>query len=263
MIGAYAAASDRPKAQMADAASWRFLQSSGSGRLTPSVRPALRPSQEAALRRSQETGGAVVQRQKCACGGEAGPDGECAACKAKREAQEAGAVGAGPATSLESESDAEGADMINGVRVSHALDCYHTGGESVCNPTTGNYDITKNSNTCCTKPCTQQHEQRHVTDLGGCCKKLADKIKAGGDANALIDQYNTWFDGGASNWSECNAYGVSVSCAENMKTTQKCGTGSGAASQCCTEIDDYLTLAKAQKTNKCAAAPATLPACPF
>ncbi|HYH79036.1 MAG TPA: hypothetical protein VEX86_04545 [Longimicrobium sp.] len=154
--------------------------------------------------------------------------------------------------------------MVDGVLATAMLPCYGTGGLSVCNPGTGNYDITGNSNNCCTRACTQRHEERHVSDLQDCCAALHTRIAAGGDRNALIGQYNTWMNSGVKAWTECNAYGVSITCAEALRTSNGCGAAdAGAPSQCCTEIDDYLSNARSQRTSNCAAAPATRPACPF
>jgi hypothetical protein len=161
----------------------------------------------------------------------------------------------------EQPEDAELADnLVNGVIATAALPCYGRGGNSVCNPDTGNYDIDYNDNTCCTRDCTQRHEERHVSDLQDCCQALHAKIAAGGDRNALIRQYNTWMGSGTVDWTECNAYTVSVDCARDMWTDNNCDR---VCSQCCTEIQDYLNLAEAQHRKYCGRAPGSRPACPF
>ena len=48
-----------------------------------------------ALLRMLDRKPAVIQRKRCSCGGESGPDGECAACKAKRTALQRRAVSGG------------------------------------------------------------------------------------------------------------------------------------------------------------------------
>lgn len=150
--------------------------------------------------------------------------------------------------------------MVDGVVGTAAVPCYGGGGGSSCNPSTGVYDILYNRNTCCTKDCTQQHEQQHVTDLQPCCQKLSAKVSGGGDRNTLVGQFNTWMGSGASAWSECNAYKVSISCGEALRTSNKCDS---TKSTCCDEIDDYLTNARSQKSSYCGSAPGSLPACPF
>ena len=74
--------------------------------------------------------------------------------------------------------------------------------------------------------------------------------------------YNDWFDAGAHAWTECNAYGVSIACANELSASNHC-SATGTPSQCCTEVADYLTNMRAQQTSWCASAPATLPICPF
>ncbi len=198
--------------------------------------------------------------RRCACGGLVGPSGECAACRAKREQ---GSVAAAPdralATSREGAAE-EDPTMIDDVVATNALACYGTGAVSVCNPSTGNYDITGNTNTCASRSCSQRHEERHVSDLGPCCRKLKNAISAGGDRNTLVGQYNTWMNGGAHAWTECNAYGVSLSCVSALMTSNNCAT---ATSTTCDELRDYQTDMTAQRTSWCARAPSALPACPF
>lgn len=150
--------------------------------------------------------------------------------------------------------------MVDGVVGTAAVACYGGGGGSRCNPGTGNYDIVYNKNKCCTRDCTQQHEQQHVTDLQPCCKALNAKISAGGDRDTLVKEFNTWMSSGAADWSECNSYKVSISCGEALRTTNKCDS---TKSTCCDETDDYLSNARAQKTSFCAKAPKSLPTCPF
>lgn len=210
---------------------------------------------------------AALAPRRCACGGTVGRDGECAACRAKRQARQ-GSTREAPsgwsygsiAVNREAPEEDQAPHMIDGVLTTQALACYHTGAESVCNPSTGNYDITGNSNTCCTKDCSQKHEERHVSDIGPCCAKLAAAIKAGGDKGALITKYNTWMDGGALAWTECNAYQVSIDCAAGLKKSNTCDT---TKSTCCDEIADYEKTVTAQKTSFCKKAPSKLPDCPF
>jgi len=188
-------------------------------------------------------------QRRCACGGVVGPSGECAACRAKRVA----------AASREAAED-EQPTLIDDVIATNVVACYGTGAVSSCNPSTGNYDITANNNTCASRSCSQLHEERHVADLGPCCMKLKNAISAGGDRNALVRQYNAWMDAGAHAWTECNAYGVSLSCVELLLLSNRC---SSVSSSTCDELLDYQTSMTAQRTSWCARAPSALPACPF
>lgn len=242
----------------------------------------------------------LLQR-KCACGGTPGPTGECAACRRKRMLTQSAfhqresltdekkpnrkselmqhAERDVPPTSFREDihsfaqlsvfptvtheqamAEAEREELINGIVSTAALPCYSNGALSACNPSTGNYDITANNNTCCTRSCSQEHEEQHVADLEDCCQGLAARIAAGGNRATLIGQYNTWMRSGAKDWSECNAYSVSLRCAQELQADNACDISS---SQCCTEIDDYVTLANAQWNNYCTRAPASRPACPF
>jgi hypothetical protein len=141
--------------------------------------------------------------------------------------------------------------------------CVNGGGESVCSPTTGKYGITSNSNTCCTKECTQAHEQQHVTDHDGwgCCAALSAAWgKKGADKAELVKKYNTWF-ATANLLSECNAYTRSVECADALATTKDCA-GTGKDTDCCKDIADYKLNAETRAKSNCGAAPKTVPPCP-
>lgn len=141
--------------------------------------------------------------------------------------------------------------------------CQNGGGSSVCSPTTGNYSITANNNTCCTKSCTQTHEQQHVTDHTGygCCSALSTAWnKSGANRADLARKYNTWF-AQANLVSECNAYTGDVKCADDLAKTKAC-TGKGKGTDCCKDIADYKQKYAALATSYCARAPKSVPACP-
>jgi hypothetical protein len=240
------------------------------------------PQSLMALQRSAGNGAValLVQRhpltgspslQRSACGGSCG--GSCCGGAAKSKDEETstdvpavqrsnigGREQCGLEASRESSPDADEPTVVDDVVATNALPCYGGGAVSVCNPGTGNYDITANNNTCASRDCSQRHEERHVSDLGPCCKKLHDAITAGGDRDTLVGKYNTWMNAGAHAWTECNAYGVSLSCVSRLLTANKCDKQS---SQTCDELKDYQTDMTAQQTSWCAGAPAALPACPF
>lgn len=141
--------------------------------------------------------------------------------------------------------------------------CQNGGGSSVCNINTGNYDIVANGNTCCTKDCTQQHEQTHVVDFNasGCCKAASAAYTAkGADKNAVIKKYNDWL-ALADPVSECHAYNTGVACAAALAKTKDCD-GAGKATDCCKDIVGYQSHYSALAKSACAAAPAKMPPCP-
>lgn len=141
--------------------------------------------------------------------------------------------------------------------------CVNGGGASVCDPTTGKYKITSNTNTCCTKDCTQEHEQRHVTDHDGwgCCAALSVAWgKKGADKGALVKKYNDWF-AKANLISECNAYSNDVKCADALAKTKDC-SGAGKGTDCCKDIADYQARYSALAKTYCAKAPKSVPPCP-
>ena len=157
------------------------------------------------------------------------------------------------------ETDLEG-EMSGEVVGTFSPACFDGGGESRCNPDTGNYDIVSNGNTCCTHECTQGHEQVHVNDLSDCCQSLKAALAAGGDRASLIRKYNDWMSAGALAWSECNAHSFSVSCLEQMSAKNSCDSQS---SQCCQDLSDDLASHRRTKSSWCARAPSGRPACPF
>lgn len=140
-------------------------------------------------------------------------------------------------------------------------DCNAFRGASNCNPSNGNYEILRIDDTCCSKGCTRKHEERHATDLGLCCMILSDNIQNRiGPRDDLIARYNDWMQAGARNWSECNAYGLSVQCAKEEIKANDCARSD---TQCCSELKFYLSEMGKQKTAYCDIAPKTRPPCPF
>ncbi len=137
--------------------------------------------------------------------------------------------------------------------------CFGRGGGSQCDPDTGVYEMVYNEDTCCTRDCTELHEQQHKIDFGDCCRALHNKIEEGGDRDKLVEQYDRWRQSGASDWSECNAYTVSVNCAETLRTKNRCDIQS---SECCDVIDSYLAGHRRKQREHCGRATFT-PLCPF
>lgn len=140
-------------------------------------------------------------------------------------------------------------------------DCNAFRGASNCNPSNGDYEILRIDDPCCSKGCTRKHEERHVQDLGLCCMMLNDNIRNRmGPRDELIERYNDWMKAGARNWSECNAYGVSVQCAKEAIKANDCARSD---TQCCRELKFYLSEMGKEKKAYCDMAPKTRPPCPF
>ncbi|MCZ7406265.1 MAG: hypothetical protein O8C67_15240 [Candidatus Methanoperedens sp.] len=141
--------------------------------------------------------------------------------------------------------------------------CQNGGGDSNCDPVKGEFKIMANNNTCCTKDCTQQHEQKHVDDVTGwgCCKSLSVAWNAvGANRSELAKKYNEWASK-AEPITECNAYTNDVKCADALAKTKDC-TGAGKDTDCCKDIEDYRTKYSALAKSYCAKAPKAAPPCP-
>lgn len=141
--------------------------------------------------------------------------------------------------------------------------CVNGGAASACNPSNGVYVINSNNNTCCTKPCSQKHEETHVNDVTGwgCCSALSTAYNApGANRNDLVQKYNTWL-AKVYDITECNALTSDVACADSMLTAKDC-SGAGRDTDCCKDIADYKANFGAQKTTVCGRAPRTVAPCP-
>lgn len=141
--------------------------------------------------------------------------------------------------------------------------CQNGGAASACNPANGVYVINANNNSCCTKPCSQKHEQTHVNDVTGwgCCAALSTAYnRPGADRNALVTKYNTWL-AKVYDITECNALTSDVACADQMFTAKDC-SGAGQNTDCCKDIVDYKANFGAQKATVCGRAPRTVEPCP-
>jgi hypothetical protein len=140
-------------------------------------------------------------------------------------------------------------------------DCKAFRGSSACNPGNGNYEIQPIEDPCCSKGCTRKHEERHALDLGLCCMMLNDNINNKmGTRDELVERYNDWLKAGARNWTECNAYGVSVQSAKEEIKAKNCEKSD---TQCCRELKFYLREMTKEKKAYCEIAPETRPPCPF
>ena len=139
-------------------------------------------------------------------------------------------------------------------------ECNAFHGSSVCNPSTGNYEIST-ADPCCSKGCTRKHEERHAIDLGLCCWLLNENIQNRmGKREDLIQKFNDWLAGGVLNWSQCNAYRVSVQCAKEEIKANNCDRSN---TQCCKELKFYLSEMKKEEKAFCEIAPESRQPCPF
>jgi hypothetical protein len=248
--------------------------------------------QRAALK---ETAPAIARSaiglRRCRCGGIIGPDGECSRCRLRRLAGEHGLAGrsghdfsqlhvfapgsaagrsdgaTGPRASRQVGPNEEERMELSAENVMMTLQgsgsCQNGGGASVCDPATGTYKITANNNTCCTKECTQEHEQIHVNDVTGwgCCKALSAAYNAkGADKNAAVTKYNTWMAKVIA-ITECNAYSNDVTCADRLAKANDC-SGKGKNTDCCKDIADYRARYGASAKTQCAAAAKKVEPCP-
>jgi hypothetical protein len=93
--------------------------------------------------------------------------------------------------------------------------------ESACVDGVG-YMITKIANDCCTRPCTIEHEMRHVRDLDECCKAYHRNRKApGANQEAINKAWADWM-GVAASVSECQAYSNDLPCARRLAVQNGC-----------------------------------------
>ena len=162
---------------------------------------------------------------------------------------------------------------------------------------------TKVNNKRCTAPCTKAHEDRHAEDIEDCCNKARGaNAKAKKDARARViagyrkngksgrtlqknikdmwkdkkaqaiidaatDQvkagWKTWADG-ARNWTECNAFGASVECANGLYRKYNCQCPPKKHRKCCREIKKYKERSEEAQEEHCGADDAqSPPQCPF
>lgn len=222
---------------------------------------------------------AVLGESRCACGGLTGPTGECAACRARREAAQAR-----PAVVAEVEIDddevpadeqpAEEATPAEPAQTGPLPD-EHPGelwdtltGKTGCT-LPGGTPFSTLLTTKCTVGCTAQHEAVHFTDIAPCCAKagVAHAKAADDEAKAAVEaSFGAWLKLKPNeNWFENRAYEKSVSCADKALAAKKCWTDKMAPKdrECCKDTVHYRRSSESQRLATSAAAPAALTACPF
>lgn len=208
---------------------------------------------------------AALAETRCACGGIVGPAGECPACRARREAAEVSTGGdfaADIAAAREAPTGIEQTDDEDPTVLRQAAN----NGETTCTLPGGTPSTTV-SNAACSRTCTVKHEAVHSADISTCCAAAGVAYgNAADDAarQAVRTSFFRWMNANRS-WFECRAYATSVSCADTEMTAKKCGTPDMAAadSDCCTELTAYRADKESRCASNCAAAAASLTACPY
>jgi hypothetical protein len=192
---------------------------------------------------------AALTEQRCSCGAILGPDGECAACRAAREAAEA-ATG-----DVEQIPDEESGVLWQA-----------NNGETICSFPDGTPSTTV-SNTACSRTCTEEHEAVHAADITPCCSAAGTAFRAAtteAAKKAVRRSFVRWLNANRS-FFECRAYGVSVVCANRLIGEKKCGKPDMAEGdrECCTNLAAYRTDKEARRKSNCDAAGDALTDCPF
>jgi len=139
----------------------------------------------------------------------------------------------------------------------------HSGGN--CYPDVGWTYLIRND--CCTKPCTQEHEDQHFRDFDGCCKAYTRALKKPGSGARVQEQWLAWKEQ-VRPISECRAYMNDISCAQRLASTKGCDSGTGQADKagrdCCLDIAWYERTFAAEAAEWCRLARGkAIPPCPF
>lgn len=123
----------------------------------------------------------------------------------------------------------------------------------------------KNNDKSCSKPCTQEHEDQHESDLKPCCKKAREAYQAkGADKKKIAKEWKA-YEKAARPWTECNAYKTSIKCAEKLLKVWDCDCPPTVkVLQDCNCMRTYRFNSNSQKTKFCGQKGAgKAPACPF
>ncbi len=136
---------------------------------------------------------------------------------------------------------------------------FTTGGSSKCN-LGGASQVITNNNDEATRQCTQEHEEKHVSDRSACCETARAAYQAdGADRAAIMRAWNDWVRTNRP-WFECRAYGVSVTCADGLLSDNNCSGDSPP--EVCTEIQSYRDHVAERKTHYCGLAAGSRTPCP-
>ncbi len=225
---------------------------------------------------------AVLGERRCACGGLMGPTGECAACRARRQAAQAPAPAPAAAEVeldvLDGDDERLPADEPAGdapAPAGPAQDEEHPGvlwdsvnGQTGCT-LPGGTAFTTTLTTKCYVGCTAQHEATHVADIKPCCAKAGAAHAQAADADAktaVEDAWAAWLKLKANeDWLESRAYERSVSCADKALAAKKCWKDGMAPGdrECCKDTTHYRRSSEQLRQIASANAPAALTSCPF
>lgn len=127
-----------------------------------------------------------------------------------------------------------------------------TGGSSKCNLGGDAQSITNNNDEC-SRPCTQEHEENHVARRAPCCERARAAYHAARDAgdserrSRVMRLWNEWTRANNAA-SECEAYGVSIACANRMHSERDCDN---TESECCTQIASYRSHVTERREHYC------------
>jgi hypothetical protein len=210
----------------------------------------------------------------CSCGKPIGPDGECAACRARRESAESfsfsngaprGHAFAGLALFNGDEKEkpkGKGKEPKAETKPAAKARCsptWYGSTDPELTPDgryTGKLVVTYNDaaiKSPCVKECVRKHEQVHVRDLGPLMKRIGDCDRAaGGDWDKLgqcnlmaLEIYKL------VDRTECNAYAVSIDCLKTMLADPrgKCGKAPHRK-----EVEAHLKREECHLAESCAAA---------
>jgi len=138
-----------------------------------------------------------------------------------------------------------------------------TGGTN-CDAASGTAIAKTSNNDPCTKDCSEQHEAKHVADIGPCCAKAGAAHKNAQtqeEKDAVQKKFNDWMLTNES-FLECRAYDVSIKCGQAKAKALKCAENV-YNSKCCGPINRYVTSAIRQKEATCNNAGSKLTDCPF
>jgi hypothetical protein len=233
-------------------------------RLPASMRPRALASAHAAVRENARE----AESPRCPCGG------TCPRCQAKTTPEQSDAHSEHEAVAHPIDEH-EGSTGESGVHlgeiISGLLSVFgeedpiveYSNGTTSCDRDSGTM-TTSISNTECTRPCTEAHEADHRAYRSACCRSYATArsaaITAGNTTrrNELTRRYNGWVSA-TSDFSECRAYRVSVTCGERMESDLGCSTLTDENRTCCGHVRSYLSSMRASRDSHC---PGTDQACP-
>lgn len=110
----------------------------------------------------------------------------------------------------------------------------------------------------CLGDCIVQHETVHQWELSSCCSKAGECAKH--HPVAICQPPMDWWMAAVENWTECDAWTVTVTCLDKQAKANLCYNGYNAPWGCCSVIMPRLAEAKSNVKRLC---PGTYRECPF